>query len=524
MSSYQTDVLVIGAGIAGLSTALKLAEDNINVTLVSSVDNGLGPNSAWAQGGIIFENSGAKGVEELIEDIDKASAYTANLSAATVLAEEGGAAIEDILLNKAKSNFVATKSGELKFTQEAAHSRPRIIYKGDYTGREIQSSLLKYLNDFEHKDKITWKHAHTAIDLITANHHGKTLRDRYGAHKVLGAYLFDQKKKEVIKVMAKTVVLATGGFAGLYINSTNGSLARGDGHAMAYRAGAILSNMEFVQFHPTTFYASGSERRFLISEAVRGEGGKLINSRGERFMERYHEDLELAPRDVVARAIWNEMIETNSSHVYLDISGHSQSWLAERFPKIFEYCMQHEIDISKRPIPVVPSAHYTCGGVLVDLDGQTSIPQLYAVGEVACNGLHGANRLASTSLLEGLVFGTRVAKHIKENIDNVDFCEAEKIADWETGKDEVDMTLVVQDITTLKNNMWNYLGLIRSKNRLKRARAMFKELADEISRFYKHAELNDSLIGLRNSVEVALLVNGASNRNKKSIGCFFRED
>ena len=292
---------------------------------------------------------------------------------------------------------------------------------------------------------------------------------------------------------------------------------------MASRAGANLIDMEFIQFHPTTFYDNSSHRRFLISEAVRGEGGILVNSNGERFMKKYHHDLELAPRDVVARAILEETIETQNECVYLDISFKDEEWIKSRFPTIYKHCLDKGIDITKRSIPVVPAAHYTCGGVKVDLKGRTNLKFLYAVGEVACSGLHGANRLASTSLLEGLTWGYLAAEDILKNIDR-DFYDNLKIKEWAAGTETADKALIQQDWITLKQTMWNYVGLTRSSNRLKRANAMFSELNDEIERFYKRCKLTDGLIGLRNAVEISSTVLSASQRNKVSIGSFYRKN
>ena len=284
-----------------------------------------------------------------------------------------------------------------------------------------------------------------------------------------------------------------------------------------------MLNMEFIQFHPTTFYSGTGHRRFLVSEAVRGEGGKLLNSKGEAFMEKYHPDKELAPRDIVARAILSEMIALKDDYVYLDITHKDPEWIKNRFPTIYEYCLEHKVDITKDPIPVVPAAHYTCGGVKTDLKCRTNLKNLYAVGEVSCTGLHGANRLASTSLLEGVTFGYIAAEEISKNLQNEKIYDAENIRDWRIGEDALDLGLIAQDIQTIKQTMWNYLGLTRSKNRLARARAMFREMSDEIHKFYRHAALHDELIGLRNGVEVANMVLNASVRNKKSVGCFYRE-
>lgn len=517
--SFEFDVLVIGTGIAGLSSAARLAEKGLSVGIITREKEPTVTNTAWAQGGIIY----ARGSEEsLIEDILKASSGTSSLEAARLVAYKSADILDDLLIEKAHSEFERDEAGELKFTKEAAHSCERILYRGDYTGKEIQITLLNYLNT-KFSSNVRFFTSHTAIDLLTALHHGTNIQQRYEENKVLGAYVFNQETKSVHKMLAKFTILATGGIGALYLHHSNTEGARGDGHAMAKRAGAVLTDMEFIQFHPTTFYAGPGERRFLISEAVRGEGGILINAQGERFMRKYHADLELAPRDVVARAIAEEMIESKSDCVYLQISHKGAEWIKNRFPTIYHYCLEHDIDMSTDPIPVVPAAHYTCGGVKTNLKGQTTLPQLYAVGEVACTGLHGANRLASTSLLEGMSFGTFAAEDILSKVADEKIYSADRIKEWSDGHQAVDTALIHQDWQTLKQTMWNYVGLTRSYQRLARAEAMFRELHDEINRFYRNAALVDDLIGLRNAVEVGQQVLGASRRNTQSIGCFYRK-
>lgn len=516
--SLEFDTLIIGTGIAGLSAAAGLAERGLRVGIITREKDPTVTNTAWAQGGIIY----AKGTEEsLVEDILKASAGTSSVEAARLVAYESSSILEDLLIHKAHSNFERDESGELLFTKEAAHSTPRILYRGDYTGKDIQITLLNYLkNNFSN---VTFLTSHTAIDLLTALHHGVRIQQRYEENKVLGAYVFNQETKTVVKILAKYTILATGGIGALYLHHTNSEGARGDGHAMAKRAGAVLTDLEFIQFHPTSFYGGSTHRRFLVSEALRGEGGILTNASGERFMQKYHTDLELAPRDVVARAIAEEIIESQDDCVYLDITHKDPEWIKNRFPTIYKHCLNHGVDMSRERIPVVPAAHYTCGGVKTNLKGQTTLKNLYAVGEVACTGLHGANRLASTSLLEGMTFGHIAALDILKNVDNQEIYFSEDIKNWVDGEEEVDTALIHQDWLTLKQTMWNYVGLTRSRDRLSRAEAMFNELSDEINRFYKDARLVDSLIGLRNAVEVGHQVLLASKRNNQSIGCFYRK-
>ncbi len=524
MNVYKTDVLILGTGIAGLSAALKLAQAGKNVLIVTREERPEQSNTLWAQGGIIFSEDTPSEKAALIDDILKASAGTSSLEAAKLLAERSGELVKSILIDEVKTPFAKRDDGEFLYTREAAHSKDRILYNGDVTGKAIQLSLLNYLGDQKKFPQITFLTAHTAIDLMTPGHHGVHLSQRFEEEKVVGAYVWDQKAKAVRKILAKCTILATGGLGALYQHHSNNEGARGDGHAMARRAGAQVVNMEFIQFHPTTFYNRSAHRRFLISEALRGEGGKLLNASHEPFMKQYHAEAELAPRDIVSRAIVDEMIRSRHECVYLDMTHKSKDWLSTRFPTIFEHCRESGIQMENQPIPVVPAAHYTCGGVKTDLRGRTLIGQLWAVGEVACTGLHGANRLASTSLLEGLTWGVLAAEDILSQNDNLKLYDEGRIRDWELGTETVDLTLVAQDLLTLKQSMWNYVGIIRSRQRLARARAMFRELQDEVSKFYKNALLHDQLIGLRNGIEVAHMVVDASLRNRESIGCFYLKD
>jgi len=520
--SYEFDVLIIGTGIAGLTCAMKMSEAGASVGIVTREKDPEVSNTNYAQGGIIYPKSDDEG---LLNDLMKASAYTSNPLAIKVLLERSPSIIEEVLLKKIDVGFVRDDAGKLKYTKEGAHSIERIIYKGDYTGKAIELALLNKLKDKTQYPKLSFLTAHTAIDLLTPAHQGVSFEQRYEEIKVVGAYLLNQETGDVLKALARVTVLATGGYASLYLNHTNTEGARGDGHAMAKRAGAWLTNMEFVQFHPTAFFDRSSQRRFLVSEAVRGEGGILINCEGKRFMNRFHPDAELAPRDVVARAILEEMIQTKHDCVYLDISHKGAEWIKDRFPTIYEHCLNSHIDITKNPIPVVPAAHYCCGGVKTDLLGRTTLKNLYAVGEVACTGLHGANRLASSSLLEGLTWGYIAAEDMAKDLLSNPIYRANRIRDWESlGESVADSNLIQQDWLTLKQTMWNYAGLIRSTNRLKRGDAMISELYNEIQRFYRDMRMRDDLIGLRNAVEVSYTVLNSSRINRDSVGCFYRKD
>lgn len=518
MSAYNFDVLIIGCGVAGLSAAIKLGESGAKVGIITREKDPNISNTFWAQGGIVFPSEG----DGLDQDINKASSHTSYPPAVEMMAKKSPAVLKELLLDKVQTNFEKDEKENLLFTKEAAHSVSRILYKGDFTGREIQVSLLNYLKDKNRFPNVTLLTGHTAIDLLTPIHHGVKITQRYEENKVLGAYVYNQETGQIDKALSKVTVLASGGIGALYLHHSNSEGARGDGHAMAKRAGATITDMEFIQFHPTTFFDKSSHRRFLVSEAIRGEGGILKNSEGEAFMEKYHPDRELAPRDVVARSIDQEMIKTKHECVYLDISHKDAEWIKERFPTIYKHCLEKHVDITKRPIPVVPAAHYTCGGIKTNVDGKTSLTNLYAVGEVACTGLHGANRLASTSLAEGLTWGYIAAENIVKELESIDLYSESLIQEWRVGNVPADPALIHQDWLTLKQTMWNYVGLSRSPNRLKRAQAMFSELYDEIQKFYKDAILNDDLIGLRNAVEVGYMVLNSSSRNKESIGCFYR--
>jgi L-aspartate oxidase len=447
-------------------------------------------------------------------------------AAAQILAEEGPARLQEILLGEAGVEFDRDASGALAYGQEAAHSRRRILHVGDGTGYAIIQGLISAVRRQPNIELLTNA---TAVDLITYPHHSRDPLDTYQPVACHGAYVFDRNGRAVHRTLAAVTILATGGLGRIYRNTTNPPGAHGDGLAMAHRAGARIINAEYVQFHPTALAAPGAEG-FLISEAVRGEGGVLLTPDGKPFMEKYSPEWkDLAPRDVVARAIHNEMEAHDYSHVLLEIASHMPAEaLRTRFPNIYAACLRAGIDITREPIPVVPAAHYFCGGVQVDLWGQSSIQNLFAVGEVSCTGLHGANRLASTSLLEGLVWGTRAARRIAEvfELSPPRTLSRADVPAWdESGlTQDADPALIQGDMQTIQNIMWHYAGLIRSGDRLSRAIRELRHLQNEIETFYRSTKLSDGLIGLRNAVEVALIVAQAARHNRQSAAAITRSD
>jgi L-aspartate oxidase len=522
-----TDILIIGSGIAGATAALRLARNpNRKIVLITRTPDPRESNSRYAQGGII--SRGPDDSAGLLEkDILAAGAGASLPKAAKILAEEGPQLLEEILVQTAGIKFDQNSDGSPEYGQEAAHSRRRILHVGDGTGQAIMQGLVEALNQMPNVEMQTNV---TAVDLITFPHHSRDPLSAYQPIACHGAYIFDRDGHTIHRTLAAATILATGGLGRIYRNTTNPIGARGDGLAMASRAGARITNAEYIQFHPTALAVPGAEG-FLISEAVRGEGGQLLTPEGQPFMNRYSPEWkDLAPRDVVARAIHNEMEDHNYSYVLLDISSHMPAdKIKERFPNIYAECKRVGVDITCEAIPVVPAAHYFCGGVAVDEWGRSSIENLYAIGEVSCTGLHGANRLASTSLLEGLVWGNRAAIDIESWIasDSRHITPSlEEVPPWdESGLTEAsDPALIQGDMQTIQNIMWHYVGLIRSGDRLSRAIRELRHMQNEIETFYSVTRLSDGLIGLRNAVEVALIVALAARHNRQSRGCHYRVD
>lgn len=512
----QSEVLIIGCGIAGCITALELAERGVHVTLLGSGSTGAESNSYAAQGGIIFR--GINDSEDLLrEDILQAGCGLCNPQAVEQLVQWGPKLVQELLIDKYRIAFDRHQNRTLHITSEGAHSIPRVIYHRDQTGKAIMTALLEAVAN---SPNLLFKPNHTAVDLITLSHHSKTLTDIYAPLTCVGAYAMDNSQCDVEIYFAKEIILATGGLGEVYFHTTNPKEARGDGVAMAYRAGARIMNMEYIQFHPTTFYLP-YDRRFLLSEALRGEGAELLTSDFHTFMHHYHDKGSLAPRDVTARAIYQEMLRSNSPHLWLDITHRDSSYLKERFSSIYQYCMDKGFDMTKELLPVVPAAHYSCGGIAVDSKSRTTISRLRAVGEIACTGLHGANRLASTSLLEALVW----AKHCVDDLSDEMRTRNDyfpPVDPWIMSDEIADSALIQQDWTTIKQTMWNYVGLVRDEARLSRAYKMLIELKWEIESFYDRCRLTPELLGLRNGVQTALLITQGALRNRNSIGCHYR--
>jgi len=521
----ETQVLIIGCGIAGATAALRLARNpNRQITIITRARDSHESNTRYAQGGII--GRGPDDTADLLyNDIIAAGAGVSSPKAARILAEEGPPLLKEVLEQTAHVVFDHKENGEPTWGQEAAHSRRRILHVGDITGKAIIDGLISAVSD--HRNIHVETEA-TAVDLITFPHHSRDPLDNYNPISCHGAYVFNREQKTVHRYLANTTILATGGLGRIYRNTTNPIGARGDGLAMAHRAGARIANAEYVQFHPTALAAPGAEG-MLISEAVRGEGGVLLTPDLRPFMSNYSPEWkDLAPRDVVARAIHHEMETNGYSYVLLDVASHMPAEaIRTRFPFIYNECLKVGLDISQEPVPVVPAAHYFCGGVLVDERGRTNIENLYAVGEISCTGLHGANRLASTSLLEGLVWGNRAALEIERSLDsNSATPRFEDIPRWdESGLSaDPDPALIQGDMQTIQNIMWHYVGLVRSGERLSRAIRELRHLWNEIETFYRTTKLSDGLIGLRNAVEVALIVAQAAQHNRQSRGCHYRQD
>lgn len=519
----ETDCLILGSGIAGLSAAVALARAGKKCLVVTAAPSLSETNTVYAQGGIIFEGTRLGDRDRLIADILEAGAYSSYRPAVDQLAELGPRLVREVLIDTVGVRFDREPGGAYHLTREAAHSDSRILHRGDETGRAIEEAMVGYCQSL---GALEFFPGTTAVNLLMSSFHAKERAELHGPARCFGAFVFDQKSAEVYPIFARHTIIATGGIGQLYLHNTNGRFSRGDGVALAHRAGCRLENLEYVQFHPTTFYRPPSPR-FLVSEALRGEGAILVNQEGKPFLSKYlpgYPTPELAPRDRVSRAIHQELLSSGAPCVFLDISHKDAAWIRERFPFVYGTCLKHGIDITKEPIPVVPGAHYHCGGVWTGLEGETSVGHLWAAGEVSCTGVHGANRLASTSLLESLVWGTRAGRAIAERLEKDPSLTFPAIEPWHAETAKVDPSFLKQDWLTLKHTMWNYVGLIKSEARLKRAEGILAELSSGIDVFYRKAALSDELVGLRHASLAATLVLAACQRNPRSLGCYLREE
>jgi L-aspartate oxidase len=513
-----TDYLVLGSGIAGLTFALSAAQHG-RVTLVTKREPS-DAATAWAQGGIAAVLAPDDSFGEHAADTLTTGGGLSHRQIVEMVVEDGPARIESLLslgvhfsaTHDASADQANPSLSGLDLAREGGHGKRRVVHAGDITGAEVQRALLDAVKA---QPNIQLLAEHMAIDLIDLARLG-------GARRIIGAYVLDTRSHEVHAVAARATVLATGGAGKVYLYTTNPDIATGDGVAMAYRAGAAIANMEFFQFHPTCLYHPQA-KSFLISEALRGEGGVLRLSDGTPFMERHHAMKDLAPRDVVARAIDYEMKRSGADCVLLDMTHKPADFLRERFPNIYARTKALGIDLTSEPIPVVPAAHYMCGGVAVDRDGRTSLPGLWAVGEVACTGLHGANRLASNSLLEGLVFGHRAAVAVAQKQFDSPLPSPPAWDPGEATRSEEEV-IVTNDWDELRRFMWNYVGIVRSDRRLVRASRRIALLKEEIREYYFRHLVTRDLLELRNIADVAELIITSAAFRRESRGLHYNVD
>ncbi|MBI5599011.1 MAG: L-aspartate oxidase [Deltaproteobacteria bacterium] len=516
----KTDFLVIGSGIAGLTFALRAAASG--TVAIATKRERRESATFYAQGGIASVLSKEDTFESHIKDTIEVGAGLSRPDVVEMVVKDGPERIRELMaLGVRFTQRLDEGNLSLDLGKEGGHSKRRIAHAGDMTGKEIEDALLRAID--AEKNITVYEH-HVAIDLITHSKFVTGEESRY-QDTVWGAYVLDKKTGEIHTFLAKATVLATGGAGKVYLYTSNPDVATGDGVAMAYRAGAEISNMEFIQFHPTCLYHKMA-KRFLISEALRGEGAVLRLKDGSTFMEKYHPKQELAPRDTVARAIDHELKKSGDECVYLDISRRPEAFIKERFPNIYRTCLEFGFDMTKEPIPVVPAAHYVCGGVKTDTDGITTLKRLYTIGESSSTGLHGANRLASNSLLESLVFARRASMHAAAVIHEGKDGAIPPIPRWQTGgavrSDEA--VVISQNWDEIRRFMWNYVGIVRSDKRLERAERRISLLKDEINQYYWDFTVTSDLVELRNISTVAELIICSAMVRKESRGLHYNID
>lgn len=505
--ALETDYLVIGSGLAGLNFAL-LAAEHGHVTVVTK-KRPVDTNTNWAQGGVAAVLADDDSFDRHVDDTLVAGDGLCDREVVELCVADGPAQVQRLLDIGVRLD--RDKAGKLDLGREGAHTRHRVVHWEDMTGREIQRALIDAVN--KHSN-ITVLDEHIAVDLLSMAKYG-------GDPACFGAYVLDRRSGDVKTICARATVLASGGTGKVYVYTSNPDVATGDGIAMAYRIGAAVCDLEFVQFHPTVLFHPMA-RNFLLTEAMRGEGGVLKLATGETFMEHYHPMKSLASRDVVARAIDNELKKSGADSVFLDMTHLDPAFVRARFPNIHERCLGLGIDIVKQPIPVVPAAHYMCGGVKADHSGETTIRGLYAIGECAFTGLHGANRLASNSLLEGMVFSTRAAAAVKDTPRT----RPTTVATWSSGNatDSNDAIVVALNWEEIRRFMWSYVGIVRSDKRIDRARRRIENVRDEIHSYYLDFKVTSDLIELRNLALVAHLIIESARRRKESRGLHYTLD
>ncbi len=514
--THRHDYLVLGSGAAGLTYALRVA-DTGTVAIVTKKES-VESNTNYAQGGVAAVMDTADSFASHVADTLDAGAGLCDERVVRMVVEEGPARVRELIALGAQ---FSSEGGDLHLGREGGHSANRIVHATDATGREIERALLSAVQSHPNIEVFEY---HFALELITEHHLGQTVTRLRPDVRCYGAYVLDEQSNAIHTFLSKTTLLATGGCGQVYLHTTNPSVATGDGMAMAYRAKARLANMEFVQFHPTSLFHPEA-KSFLISEAVRGEGGRLFNLGGERFMGLYDAREELAPRDIVARAIDDQIKKRGDTHVLLDISHLPASEIKHHFPTIYETCLSYGLDITQQPIPVVPAAHYQCGGVVTDLNGATSIRNLYACGEVAYTGLHGANRLASNSLLEAMVFSERAARHVMAHPAAwADEHDAVPVWDDSGTQQEREWVLVQHNREEMQRVMNDYVGIVRSNLRLERAHRRTRLLHEETEDFYRRTRVSVGLCELRNLIATAFLIIRSAQMRHESRGLHYTLD
>ena len=517
----QSDFLVIGTGIAGLSFALEAAKSG-TVAIVTKKDK-TEASTNYAQGGIASVFDPDDSFEAHVKDTLASGDGLCSEEIVQAVVRDGPARIRELIAMGVHFSRQSSNHENLDLGREGGHSKRRIVHTKDLTGREVERILLQRA---EESDNIRIFENHMAIDLITQSKIIKRgMITSESRESCWGAYVLDIEENTVGTFLARITVLATGGAGKVYRYTSNPDIATGDGVAVGYRAGVKAANMEFVQFHPTCLYHPQA-KNFLISEAVRGEGGILVDGKGRRFMERYHPLKDLAFRDVVARSIDMELKKTGDECVYLDISHKPADFIRDRFPHIYETCMGFQIDITREPIPVVPAAHYMCGGLLTDDNGLTNLDNLYAIGEVACTGLHGANRLASNSLLEALVFARRSVSHSRARLAVGDLKVPPSAPSWDPGSatDSEELVVVSHNWDEIRRFMWNYVGIVRTNKRLVRAKTRVDIIQEEIKEYYWNFTVSSDLLELRNLAMVAEMIITCASLRKESRGLHYNLD